>query len=199
MKSKLRAWEISALFALCAALCAGTWAQGRQESISSQMLRLHVIAASDDEREQSVKLRVRDAVLEYLTPRLAQTDSAEQAREVISGSLEDVARSAYAAAEGRGVEVRLCRESYPTREYEGFTLPAGEYESLQVILGAGEGHNWWCVVFPPVCLSMCEADSVKSVMDSGDYAIVTEDEGYELRFRTVELWGRLMEKLKGAS
>ena len=180
------------MVALCMTLCAGTWAQGKQESISSGLVRLHVIAASDVQREQDIKLEVRDVVLECLAPRLECADSPEAARAIISENLEQVAQSAACAAEGR-----LCRESYPTRQYAGFTLPAGEYESLQVILGEGKGHNWWCVVFPPVCLSAYAAESVKTTMDSEDYGIVTEQEGYELRFRTVELWGELMEKLKG--
>lgn len=191
----LRAWEIAALMALSLFLCAGTWAQARQQSISSALVRLHVIAVSDDEEEQEIKLQVRDAVLGYLTPVLEGADSAQEARQIISQHMEEIAQAAGTAAQGRQVSVTLSRESYPTREYEGFTLPAGRYESLRVILGEGQGHNWWCVVFPPLCLTAVQAEAVQRVMSGEDIAIVTEEEGYELRFRLIELWGEWMNAL----
>ena len=191
----LRAWEIAALMALSLALCAGTWAQSRQQSISSALVRLHVIAVSDAAEEQEIKLEVRDAVLAYLTPALENAENQQQARQIITENLEGIADAAGAAAQGRQVNVTLSRESYPTREYEGCTLPAGRYESLRVILGEGEGKNWWCVVFPPLCLSAAEREEVQSVLNGEDLAIVTEEEGYVLRFRLVELWGELLNAL----
>ena len=191
----LRAWEIAALMALSLALCAGTWAQSRQQSISSALVRLHVIAVSDAAEEQEIKLEVRDAVLAYLTPALENAENQQQARQIITENLEGIADAAGAAAQGRQVNVTLSRESYPTREYEGFTLPAGRYESLRVILGEGEGKNWWCVVFPPLCLSAAEREEVQNVLNGEDLAIVTEEEGYVLRFRLVELWGELLNAL----
>ena len=97
--------------------------------------------------------------------------------------------------QGRGVTVTLTRENYPTKSYEGFTLPAGEYDSLRVILGEGQGHNWWCIVFPPVCLSAAQADTVEEQLGEEDFRLISEDGGYELRFRALELWGELVEKL----
>ena len=191
----LRAWEIAALMALSLALCAGTWAQARQQSISSALVRLHVIAVSDAAEEQEIKLEVRDAVLDYLTPVLENAEDQQQARQIITENLEGIAEAAGSAARGRQVSVTLSRESYPTRQYEGFTLPAGRYESLRVILGEGEGKNWWCVVFPPLCLSAAEREEVQSVLNGEDLAIVTEEEGYVLRFRLVELWGELLNAL----
>ena len=188
----LRAWEIAALMALSLALCAGTWAQARQQSISSALVRLHVIAVSDGAEEQEIKLEVRDAVLDYLTPVLENAEDQQQARQIITENLEGIAEAAGSAARGRQVSVTLSQESYPTRQYEGFTLPAGRYESLRVILGEGEGKNWWCVVFPPLCLSAAESEEVQSVLNGEDLSIVTEEEGYVLRFKLVELWGKLI-------
>ena len=188
----LRAWEIAALMALSLALCAGTWAQTRQQTISAALVRLHVIADSDAAEEQEIKLEVRDAVLAYLTPALENAENQQQARQIITENLEGIARAADSAAQGRQVSVTLSRESYPTREYEGFTLPAGRYESLRVILGEGEGKNWWCVVFPPLCLSAAESEEVQSVLKGEDLSIVTEEEGYVLRFKLGELWGKLI-------
>ncbi|MCI7742027.1 MAG: stage II sporulation protein R [Clostridiales bacterium] len=195
----LRAWEIAALMALSLALCAGTWAQTRQQNISSALVRLHVIADSDAAEEQEIKLEVRDAVLAYLTPVLEETESQQQARQIIRDNLEGIAQAAGSAARGRQVSVTLSRESYPTREYEGFTLPAGRYESLRVILGRGQGKNWWCVVFPPLCLSAAESEKVQDVLNGEDLSIVTEEEGYVLRFRLVELWGEFLNTVLNAA
>lgn len=194
---KLRIWEISLLTALCLSLCTGLWAQSRQSAVSAQLLRLHVLAVDDSEEEQAIKLRVRDAVLAYLQPELAGATDRDEARERILARLNEIAQAASAVSEGRAVTVTLGRESYPLRRYEGFALPAGEYESLRVVLGEGRGHNWWCVVFPPVCLSAAEAEELQSVMNSEDFALITEAEGYEYRFRIVELWGELLRWLQG--
>lgn len=192
MEKTLKRWEAAALIVLCVLLCAGTWAQGRQTGISSKLVRLHVVAVSDDGLEQAIKLHVRDAVLDYLDGKLDGIEDAEQAKTLISADLENIAGVAHDAAAGRQVTVKLSREHYPTREYEGMTLPAGSYDSLQIVLGEGQGHNWWCVVFPPLCLSAAEADRMQTVMGAEDFALVSEAEGYELRFRTVELWGELV-------
>ncbi len=191
---KLRIWECAALAALCIALLAATWAQARQNAISAELVRLHVIAVSDDEYEQRIKLRVRDAVLEYLRPLLKDAKNPEEAKVVIKQNFEGIEAAAGKAAQGRSVRVSLGRESYPTKRYLGFSLPAGNYDSLRIILGEGKGHNWWCIVFPPLCLDAAQAQQVQSVMSREDYAIVSEDEGYELRFKLVELWGELLNR-----
>lgn len=192
---KLKTWELAALCALCVSLCVGTWAQGRQRDISSSLVRLHVIAASDETAEQELKLRVRDNVLEYLTPVLDKAESPEEAQMIINGELTSIKAAAEACAGGRSVSVTLGQEYYPTREYEGFTLPAGQYQSLRVILGEGKGHNWWCVVFPPLCVSAAEQNKALDAMSEPERGLITEADGYELRFRIVELWGELMELL----
>ena len=192
MEYKLKVWETAALCALCVTLCIGAWAQGRQSDISSSLVRLHVIAASDEAAEQELKLRVRDSVLEYLTPVLDGAESPAQAKSIISAELPNIRAAAEQCAEGRTVRVTLGSEYYPTREYESFSLPAGQYSSLRVILGEGKGHNWWCVVFPPLCVSAAEQNSALDAMSEPERALITEDSGYELRFRIVELWGEFM-------
>ncbi len=191
----LKLWETALLIALSLTTLAALWAQGRQNSLSEKLVRFHVIAVSDDEYEQQLKLRVRDAVLEYISPRLEGVESSAQAREILASELDNIRETAQAVSQGRGVTVTLTRENYPTKSYEGFTLPAGEYESLRVILGEGRGHNWWCIVFPPVCLSAAQADMVEQQLGEEDFRLISEDGGYELRFRALELWGELVEKL----
>ena len=189
---RFRIWEISLMLALCVTLCLGTWAQARQESISGSLVRLHVLAVSDDSNEQRIKLNVRDSVLSYISPKLESAESPDEAKRIISSELDGIKSAAETAAEGRPVKVTLTQEYYPTRDYGSFSLPAGRYESLRVILGEGEGHNWWCIVFPPVCLSASQGGTLEQQLGEEDFRLVSEDEGYELRFRVLELWGELI-------
>lgn len=177
------------LLALCITLCAGVWASARSAALSGSLVRLHVVAVSDDAEEQAIKLRVRDSVLAYLEPRLEGVQDAAGARELIGSAAET-------AAEGREVSVTLGREYYPTRDYGTFALPAGSYESLRVVLGEGRGHNWWCVVFPPLCLSAAETESALETLGGDSAQLLSgEGEGVVFKFRLLELWGELMEYL----
>jgi stage II sporulation protein R len=191
----LKPWELALLLALSVALCLGTWAEGRQSGLSSQLLRLHVIAVSDDEAEQALKLRVRDAVLEYISPALADVHDIDTAKAIVSSRLPGIQQAAEAAAEGRAVTVTLGQERYPTKHYEGFTLPAGKYDSLRIVLGEGQGQNWWCIVFPQICLSAAQADAVEQELDEDSFRLISDSENYSLKFRTLELWGELCNRL----
>jgi len=195
-KEILRKWEIALLLALCITLFTGAWASDASGRVSEQLVRLHVIADSDEELEQEIKLDVRDAVLAYLEPRLEGAADSREAEEIISGSLNGIASAARSAARGRSVYVELGDEYYPTRDYGSFSLPAGQYRSLRVTLGEGEGHNWWCVVFPPLCLTAAETEAAFEELDEGTRAVISEDgTGVVFRFRLLELWGELREIL----
>lgn len=198
-KEILRKWEIALLLALCITLFTGTWASAASGRVSEQLVRLHVIADSDEELEQEIKLDVRDAVLAYLEPRLEDAADSREAEEIISGSLNGIASAARSAARGRSVSVELGDEYYPTRDYGSFSLPAGQYRSLRVTLGEGEGHNWWCVVFPPLCFSSVSEQSetaLRSGLTEDDLALLTgEDQGYVFRFQCLEWFGQLKQWL----
>lgn len=193
--NRLRKWESAALIALCFALLCSSWAAAASERVSDSLVRLHVIADSDETVEQEIKLRVRDAVLNYLEPKLEDAPSSAAARDIISDELEGIELAAESAAEGREVSVSLGEEYYPTRDYGTFSLPAGKYESLRVTLGSGQGHNWWCVVFPPLCLSAAEAEEAFSELDEGTRSVIAESDGVQFRFKLLELWGELMHLL----
>lgn len=195
MKS-LRKWEIALLLALCFTLLTGTWAGAASSRVSEGLVRLHVIAASDDATEQAIKLDVRDAVLSYLEPKLASAADIAGAEALIEANLGGIAAAAESAAQGREVNVTLGEEYYPTREYDTFSLPAGRYHSLRVTLGEGAGHNWWCVVFPPLCLTAAESEAAFEELDGETRAIISSDGGgVQFKFRLLELWGELMELL----
>ena len=194
-KSKLKIWELALLMALCFSLCMGTWAQAKQTSLSGGLVRLHVIAVSDDDNEQRIKLNVRDEVLSYISPKLDGVQSAAEAQAIIAAELDGIKAAAEKSAEGRSVQVCLDEEYYPTRDYERFSLPAGRYQSLRVILGEGQGHNWWCVVFPPLCISAAEQEKAVQSMSKDMRGIVTEADGFQIKFRIIELWGELSQLL----
>ncbi len=190
-QGRLRIWEKAALLALSLTLLWGAWAQGRQAGIAAGVLRLHVIAVSDDDEEQALKLRVRDAVLEELRPLLRDAADAAEAGAIAEENLPAIAAAAEAVSEGRPVSVSLGRERYPLREYGAFRLPAGEYRSLRVTLGEGRGHNWWCVIFPTLCLEAAEAPQLREALGEENYALITGREGYALGFWLLERWGEL--------
>ena len=188
-----KAWELALLCALCLTLCAALWAQEQSERISASLIRLHVLAVDDSAEEQALKLRVRDAVLDFLSPRLEGIESKTEAAELLSRSLPELQSAAAAAAGGRQVTVTLTREYYPTRTYGRISLPAGGYDSLRVVLGKGEGRNWWCVVFPPLCWSLESAEELGQDIGEESFQILSAD-GTALRFRLLELWGELTGK-----
>ena len=137
------------------------WTAGMDEAAAAglpeKLLRLRVVAESDSGADQADKLLVRNAVLFYLRPLIADCGSLEEVRAVTAEALPQLAAAAGEALEAAGrplpLTLRLGTEDCPLRAYEDFTLPAGQYETLTVTIGSGEGHNWWCVVFPPLCLS----------------------------------------------
>ena len=192
----LRPWELALLLAVCVTLLTGTWAQARSQLLAARLVRLHVIAVSDAAAEQAVKLQVRDAVLAYLEPQLADVTDIDAAEQIIAGDLDGIARAAQAAGE-RPVRVSLGPEHYPTRDYGTFALPAGVYTSLRVTLGAGAGHNWWCVIFPPLCAQAAGlSEQAVQALSDDDVRLITESGGgYVVRFRLLELWDALVQRL----
>ncbi len=188
----LRRWEAAVLFGVGFALLTGAWLAGQQKALAGQMVRLHVVAASDSAEDQAVKLRVRDAVLEEVTPWLAEAADQQEALELLSQNLPTLARLG-AEIVGEGVEVAASIEEdawFPTKEYEDFSLPAGRYAALRITLGEGEGHNWWCVVFPPLCMgsvSETVAERAGSFTEGQVRLITGESEGYVVKFKAMEL------------
>ncbi|MCD8376811.1 MAG: stage II sporulation protein R [Oscillospiraceae bacterium] len=199
-RPRLRRWELALLLALGAALLGGLWLEGEQAGLSGSLIRLHVLANSDSEEDQALKLKVRDQVLEQAGQLLEQADSLEQARQVLEDNLPLLERAGQTAVNRAGydypVSVSLEQAWFPTKEYEDFALPAGTYQALRVVIGQGEGQNWWCVVFPPLCLSSATESAAEIALDSGvseqQTALMTgESEGYVIKFKALELWDSL--------
>ena len=192
---KLHPWELALMLSVCFALLLGTWAGARQARLAGQLVRLHVIAASDSAADQAEKLRVRDAVLAYLAPKLETADSITDARAVLAAE-QDGVRSAAQTATRQPVAVTLTEEHYPTRDYGSFALPAGNYVSLRVILGAGAGHNWWCVVFPPLCTAESASEQAVEALADDDARLITADgTDVVIKFRVLEWYDAIKSAL----
>ena len=171
-----------------------------EREIYDRVLRLHVIANSDSDADQSLKLAVRDEVLEYCTPLLADCDSRERAAEVVLASRAEIERVAAARLKESGcddgVRLEVCIEHYPQKSYEGFCFPQGSYLSVKLLIGDAVGQNWWCVLFPRLCTGAAvspEDEFIAVGFTPEQYKIITESENatYRIRFKLLEYFEEL--------
>ena len=192
--------RVLALFVACL-VCTAMWAEATQVRLASQVIRLHVLANSDSEEDQALKLEVRDRVLETTSALLAGETEPQAAAVLLNQHLDDIAQTAAQEISAQGhddrVEVRLEQTWFPTRQYQGISLPAGKYLALRVLIGAAEGHNWWCVVFPNLCLpAVSERALEASTLTPGQISLLQEEEtSYVFRFKALELWQSLKHRL----
>ena len=165
-----------------------------ESEIYSNVLRLHVIANSDSEDDQNLKLLVRDAVLAEAQSLLCNVYDRAKAEETVMQNIEILRSVAEKTVLDNGydypVAIELGKEEYPTKNYESCCFPAGEYTSLRILIGEAAGQNWWCVLFPPLCLSAAtDADAFASVgITDNQYQIITDSEStkYKIRFKILE-------------
>ncbi len=170
-----------------------------EAGIYDSVIRLHVLAASDSERDQALKLTVRDAVLEKTRTLLENVDQKEDAARILQDALPEIEAVAedtlLRAGAPNTVSVTLGEECYPTREYEQLAFPAGKYLSLRVMIGEAEGKNWWCVLFPPLCLTAAtdakenETVCLSAGLTGEQYRMIadTDETKYKLRFKILEV------------
>ena len=174
-----------------------------EAEIYNSVIRLHVLANSDSEEDQALKLLVRDAILETATPMLSECNSQAEAQGILEDNRDRLEQAARTVIEREGygysVDVQFDLEKYPTRSYDSFCFPAGEYLSVRVLIGEAEGKNWWCCLFPPLCLgasSVSRDDAEEAFVDVGltpsQYKVITQSEKpvYKVRFKILELLQR---------
>jgi stage II sporulation protein R len=197
---KLKKWELALIIALVITFVSGAALTKEQAALSDKLIRLHVIANSDSEEDQALKLHVRDKVLEAAAVILDGVTDRGEAIELIQKELDKIIAAAGEEIQARGydypVTAEIGLESYPTRDYKTFSLPAGEYVSLRVVIGEGAGKNWWCVIFPPLCLSAATEldEEALSTLTDEEVALITSDSPeYTVKFKAMEI----LEKLKG--
>lgn len=179
----------------------GAFWSGCQE-LKEDVLRLHILAQSDSEEDQRLKLLVRDRILAESAAWVPQSGSKEEMMAYLSGHLDQVEAAAeeVLAAEGCNLPVRaeLSKSFFDTRVYGERTMPAGWYDALQVVIGQGEGHNWWCVLYPPLCLPAAEGEAVlDAALTEEEKDVLSSPPRYQVRFLTVELLERLQNWIAG--
>lgn len=192
---RLRRWELAILLGVAFAALVGPWLGARQDALARKVVRLHVVANSDSESDQALKLQVRDAVLDEAEPLLQGKDRAESL-ETLQNALPELGQAVAdtVARAGYDYPVRLSVEDawFPTKEYDDFALPAGTYTALRIELGEAKGKNWWCVVFPPLCLGSVTEQAAEAGFTKDELGLITgETEGYVIRFKVMEWWEEL--------
>ena len=199
---KKNIFEVTLAIGLAISLVVSSLALDTQKDISDKLIRLHIIANSDSAEDQRLKLLVRDEVLSYVSQLTENCDSLDDARKKISahlGNLEAIAedvivsnRFSYTAC------AELSEVYFPTKVYDDFSLPAGKYEALRIKLGNAAGKNWWCVLFPPVCISASEAESEfknAGLSDKEINFVMSDKVEYRFRFKIVEIIENIAEKI----
>lgn len=167
--------------------------QASCNDISDEVFRLHILANSDSEEDQSLKLKVRDKVLEHTESLFVNARSKQEAESLISENLQNVADVAAKEVRDNGytysVKAQIIKMHFSTRHYDNYTLPSGMYDALRISIGEGKGHNWWCVMFPSICVSPQKDrdEKAKEVFSDGEYRVV-KSETAEYKFYIVELF-----------
>lgn len=194
--------KICKRIAICACIAALIWGWSivnDRQKLNEELIRLHVVAASDSEEDQAIKLRIRDAVVESLSDAMADFTDISQARAYLEENLPKIRQAANDTLKALGcdeeVTVTLEKEVFDTRYYDTFTLPAGVYEALRVTIGEGEGQNWWCVAFPTLCIPAA-SEGFEDVAAGAGFsesltAALEGKNGYEVRFFLLDALGKL--------
>ena len=185
---KLYRLEVAILMTIAITFTYAAAVSIKQDEMANGLLRLHVIANSDTAHDQEIKLIVRDAVLEFCEPILENAADRKEVQKIVNENMQELANIAqktlWSLGENKSVRVCLKEEYYPTRNYTDFSLPAGNYLGLRVIIGEGDGQNWWCVVFPPLCNEVATSNEK---VDADEY--ITKK--YSIRFKTAEIIGQI--------
>ena len=199
---KMKRWELALVAGLFFTLF---WSAGpirAQAELADKLVRLHVIANSDSDQDQALKLQVRDAVLAATggeNDGLAQENiDQEYLNFIAQAAQQEVYRRGYAYP----VQVERLDMYFDTRHYETFSLPAGQYDAVRVTIGQAQGKNWWCVMLPPLCSPTSEDSFIEAAQDAGlkpgEIRFVTRDgAAYSAQFKVVELWGQLVHTVTG--
>lgn len=169
-----------------------------KKDISDKLIRFHVIANSDSEDDQNLKLKVRDAVIKKMNSKFIGITDLKESEKIIKENIPEIQKIAqdtiYANGKNYGVKVMYGRFNFPTKYYDTITLPAGNYKALRIVIGKGEGKNWWCVMFPPLCfvdithgLTSDETKNELSMYLSEDELSMIETNKPKIKFKIVEV------------
>ena len=178
-----------------------TYCLSIQNSLSEKVLRLHILANSNSTFDQELKLKVRDEVVNYLTPLLETSSNLSETKRIISNninSINNIAQSVVSKYSNYKTNSSLSVSSFPTKQYGNISFPAGKYDALKIVIGEGEGNNWWCVMFPPLCFTNSSAGEFDNSSDEKLQASLSQEEYYminnydkpnvKIKFKLLEWW-----------
>ncbi len=172
--------------------------QATSVNLEEKFIRFHVIANSDYEEDQELKVKVKDAILKEIKPILNDSNNIEQSRQLLLDNTEEIKSIAQKIIKENNknynVTVNLEKTNFPIKSYGDIVLPSGEYEALRVIIGEGQGKNWWCVMFPPLCfvdithgtVDIETKEELKSILTEEEYSLITDDTSIKVKFKIVE-------------
>lgn len=191
-------FELSLLIGLCVSLLVAAEAKEEQIGISQKLIRLHIIANSDSDADQRLKYAVRDEVLKYMDALTEGCETPAKAEEILKshlGDFMDIADEVCKKANAPySSSAEISNSDFPTKYYDGFALPAGSYRALKIKLGDAKGQNWWCVLFPPLCVSAAEVEETlnESGLSESELALMTSEKTeYKIKFKLLELFERI--------
>lgn len=167
--------------------------QTKCENISQKVLRVHILANSDSKEDQELKLKVRDKILDYAKKEFISVENKEDAIVLSENSLDKIKNVAESEIRNLGydygVKVEIVNMHFNTRQYDNITLPSGNYDALRIIIGKGQGKNWWCVMFPSICIGSCQNDDKTDVVfNEEEKEIIENEKKYEFKFKCVEVY-----------
>ena len=185
-------------FLICFALSMTDFdAQSRE--ISNEVFRLHILANSDSEEDQNLKLSVRDEIQKFCYNIYGNAKTKEDAEKILSEKLPEIIETARKIVTEKGynypVKGEIVNMYFTNRVYENITLPAGNYDAVRITIGEGKGHNWWCVMFPPICISAADNTAEISDVLSDEQTELVTDSGYEYKFKIYEVYQNAMDFL----
>lgn len=170
------------------------------ESISQEVFRLHILANSDSDEDQSLKLKVRDKILTESESLFINCKNLNDVITTSKNNIEYFEKLANECIKENGynyeTKVYVDKEYFNTREYEKITLPSGVYNALKIEIGEAKGHNWWCVMFPAICLPAVSDDEINSILNEDEIELINSNNKYEIRFKIVEIYEKIKSKLQ---
>ena len=159
------------------------------------VLRLHIIANSDEADDQELKLKIRDTILEYSPELFSESRNIEEALQNAEEKLSQIEEIATNEIKAQGynynVKAKLCKSYFETREYDDFTLPAGNYDALRIEIGKAEGKNWWCVLFPALCIPTAQEENTLENTLTQEEIETVKTPKYQAKFKIVEIFEKL--------
>lgn len=196
--TKKRIFEISLIIGLCFSfLLSLVGFDAECARIKDNVFRIHILANSDSQIDQNLKLKVRDKILAMSEKLYENAECKEDAINITSNNMELLLNEAKQIINNNGfdysVSGEVCKNYFDTRVYDGFTLPAGYYDSLKINIGKAEGKNWWCVLFPKVCLDAC-SDFQGNLSEKSE-EIIENPTDYTMQFKIVEIYNKAKEKI----